>query len=110
MPSRPGARMLDMGCGDGAWTLDVARHIGADDVHGVEMISAAADGARARGIDVVAADLAAPLTVYEDESFDVIHSNQVIEHLRDTDCFMQEIRRLLRPGGYALVSTNNLSS
>jgi methionine biosynthesis protein MetW len=110
MPSRPGARMLDMGCGDGAWTLQVAKHVGASSCHGVEMIEAAATLARARGINVVEADLSEPLSVYENDSFDVIHSNQVIEHLRSTDCFMQEIRRLLKPDGYALVSTNNLAS
>ena len=48
-----------------------------------------------------------PLT---NESVDVLHSNQVIEHLPRTDHFMPEVRRVLRPGGYALVSTNNLAS
>jgi methionine biosynthesis protein MetW len=110
MPRRPGARLLDLGCADGGWTLEVARHVGTSNTHGVETIAAAAVGARARGIDVVEADLSEPLAMYEDGSFDVIHSNQVIEHLRNTDSFMQEIRRLLAPGGYALVSTNNLSS
>jgi len=110
MPRRPGGRLLDLGCGDGAWTLEVARHVGASDFHGVEMIEEIASQARARHIDVLEADLSEPLDGYEDGSFDVIHSNQVIEHLRGTDCFMQEIRRLLAPDGYALISTNNLSS
>ena len=39
-----------------------------------------------------------------------MHSNQVIEHLPQTDHFMREIRRVLAPGGYAVVSTNNLAS
>src|SRR5262249_52746004 len=110
MPPRAGARMLDLGCSDGRWTLDVARHVGTTNIHGVEMLEARAEEARERGVDVLVADLSAPLTAYEDASFDVIHSNQVIEHIRDTDCFLREIRRLLRPGGYAVVSTNNLSS
>jgi 2-polyprenyl-3-methyl-5-hydroxy-6-metoxy-1,4-benzoquinol methylase len=41
---------------------------------------------------------------------DVVHYNKVIEHLRGTDYFMAEIRRILRPDGYAVVSTNNLAS
>jgi methionine biosynthesis protein MetW len=110
MPRRDGARLLDLGCSDGRWTLEVARHVGANEIHGVEMLEERAAEARGRGIDVVVADLSEPLTAYEDASFDVVHSNQVIEHVRDTDCFMSEIRRLLRPGGCALLSTNNLSS
>jgi methionine biosynthesis protein MetW len=110
MPTRPGARLLDLGCGDGQWTIEVARHSGAGAVHAVEVMENAASAARARGIDVLVADLSSGLAPLEDASFDVIHSNQVIEHVRDTDCFLREIRRLLRPDGYALISTNNLSS
>jgi SAM-dependent methyltransferase len=102
--------MLDLGCSDGRWTLEVASHVGTADIHGVEMLEERAAEARGHGVDVVVADLSEPLDAYEDASFDVIHSNQVIEHVRDTDCFIREIRRLLRPGGYALLSTNNLSS
>src|SRR5262249_171673 len=65
--------------------------------------------ARARGIDVVGGDLNEPLP-YASESFDVVHSNQVIEHVVKTDVFAREIRRVLKPSGYALVSTNNLAS
>ena len=39
-----------------------------------------------------------------------MHSNQVIEHLPRTDGFLREIRRILKPDGHAIVSTNNLAS
>lgn len=110
MPPRPGARMLDLGCSDGEWTLEIARRVGTTDIHGVEMLERRAAEARRRGIDVVVADVSGPLDAYEAASFDVVHSNQVIEHVHDTDGFVREIRRLLRPDGYALISTNNLSS
>ena len=58
---------------------------------------------------MISNDLNEPLP-YEDASFDVVHSNQVIEHLVKTDLFVREIRRLLRPSGYAIISTNNLAS
>ena len=109
MPRRAGATLLDLGCGPGGWTMRVADHLATTDVHGVEFIEDWAERARAAGVDVVVADLGERLP-FEGESFDVIHSNQVIEHLPRTDHFMREIRRLLRPGGYALISTNNLSS
>lgn len=105
----PGARFLDLGCGDGSVTVRVAERIGAAETHGVELIPEFQERARARGIEAIGADLGEQLP-YDDASFDVIHSNQVIEHLPGTDQFMREIRRLLRPGGYAIVSTNNLAS
>lgn len=105
----PGGRMVDLGCADGCFTLEVARRAGAAEVKGVEFVEQWASVARERGIDVVAADLGARLP-YEDESFDLVHSNQVIEHLPRTDVFLREIRRVLKPGGHAIVSTNNLAS
>jgi len=47
---------------------------------------------------------------YEDGFFDVVVSNQVLEHLWNTDGFFQEVRRVLKSGGYAVVSTVNLTS
>jgi SAM-dependent methyltransferase len=108
-PRRPGATLLDLGCGDGAFTLRVGTQVGAARLVGVEFIDALADAAAQKGIEVARVNLASPLP-FEDASFDVIHSNQVIEHIAGTDLFMREIQRLLRPGGYAVVSTNNLSS
>jgi SAM-dependent methyltransferase len=109
MPLRQGGRLLDLGCGDGAWTMEVARHVGAGEVLGVEFVEDFAQAAREAGVDAVVADLGGRLP-YEDASIDVVHSNQVIEHLPRTDNFLREIARLLTRGGYAVVSTNNLSS
>lgn len=106
---RPGGVLLDLGCSDGEVTDLIARGAGVARAVGVELIDALAEAARGRGIDVVGADLNGTLP-FEDASFDVIHSNQVIEHLWNTDGFLREIRRLLKPDGYAVVSTNNLAS
>jgi SAM-dependent methyltransferase len=103
------ARLLDLGCNDGVFTMQLASRVGAREVHGVEFVSALAAEAAGRGIQVSSADLNTPLP-YDDKSFDVVHSNQVIEHLLKTDLFVREIRRVLRPSGYAIVSTNNLAS
>jgi methionine biosynthesis protein MetW len=106
---RPGGVLLDLGCSDGEVTNRIAARAGVDRVVGVELIDHLAAEARGRGIEVVAADLNARLP-FDDASFDVIHSNQVIEHLWNTDNLLREIRRLLKPDGYAVVSTNNLAS
>jgi SAM-dependent methyltransferase len=106
---RPGGTLLDLGCGDGRFTMQVAQHAGAGRVLGLELVDEIAELARRQGVEVQQADLARRLP-FDDASIDVVHSNQVIEHLSFTDHFLREIRRILRPDGYAVLSTNNLSS
>jgi SAM-dependent methyltransferase len=106
---RPGARLLDLGTSDGEFTVRVAERLGAASVCGVELLEEHAAVARDRGIDVRRADLDEGLP-FEDGAFDVVHANQVIEHVRRTDTFLRETRRVLAPGGLACISTNNLSS
>ena len=50
-----------------------------------------------------------PLTGLPDNAFDVVVSFQVIEHIEDDRSFLQEIHRVLRPGGTALLTTPNRS-
>ena len=83
--------------------------LGAERVAGVELIERHAAVARSRGIDVAVADLDEGIP-FPSESFDVVHANQVIEHVRRTDVFLREIRRVLKPDGLACISTNNLAS
>jgi SAM-dependent methyltransferase len=102
-------RLLDLGCDAGGRTSWVAERIGASEMHGVELAADRAALASEKGVNVVASDLGEALP-YEDESFDVVMSNQVIEHLADTDTFVREIHRVLRPGGIAVISTENLAA
>jgi SAM-dependent methyltransferase len=109
LEERPGGAFLDLGCDDGERTLLFAQAAASARIHGVEIVPERAALAAERGVDVVAADLNRRLP-YEDESFDVVCSNQVIEHLFDTDTFVAEMHRVLRPGGFAVTSTENLAS
>ncbi len=104
-----GGSLLDLGTSTGEFTLRVAERVGAGRTAGVELVGEHAANARALGIDVVEADLDQGLP-FEDGAFETVHSNQVIEHVRDTDLFLREIHRVLTPGGLACISTNNLSS
>ena len=109
MPERCDGPMLDVGPHDGALTARVAERVGARDVHGFELIADHIEEAAARGVKVVQGDVDEGLP-YPDAMFGLVFANQVIEHVRRTDTFMREIRRVLRPDGLAYISTNNLSS
>ena len=104
-----GLSLLDCGCGDGEFTLELARQVGAKSVFGVEWDRDRVEIAGRKGVVTARADLNQGLP-FGDESFDVVHSNQVIEHLYATDTFLRETRRVLKPGGLAILSTNNLAS
>jgi SAM-dependent methyltransferase len=104
-----GGRLLDLGCHDGAFTVALRDAAGAAEVHGVDLFAHHAQKAEARGVAVLVGDLNESLP-YPDSHFDLVHSNQVIEHLARTDMLVKEAHRLLRSGGHAVISTNNLSS
>jgi SAM-dependent methyltransferase len=108
-PSEESLSFVDLGANDGSLTERFAQAVGATEVHGVEIVQEQAQKAADRGIVIAAADLNEALP-YADETFDVVCSNQVIEHLLSTDTFLAETFRILKRGGYAVVSTENLSS
>jgi SAM-dependent methyltransferase len=101
--------MLDVGCDDGAWTAEVARAAGAGHVAGIEVQEGPREQARARGFDVRLGDIE-DAWPFADGEFDLVHANQVIEHVKRLDHFVGETRRVLRPGGTALICTENLAS
>ncbi len=102
-------RVLDLGCDNGAWTMQIGRAAGAAALHGLDVMRPALADARRRGVLAANSDLTQPLP-FATATFALVHSNQVIEHLPDVDLFVQEIFRVLQPGGWAVVSTENLSS
>ena len=105
----PDGRLLDCGCGDGEITMEVAQRIGAKEIWGIDIVEANAVKAKERGIKVARADLNKPFPL-ESESFDVAHAANIIEHLYDTDMFLKEVHRVLKLGGYFIVSTCNLAA
>ena len=103
------AYFLDLGCDDGELTKKMAMRIGTGHLFGVEIVKERIDKAEANGIVVKNFDLNGSFS-FGDNSMDVVHANQVIEHLHNTDNFLNEIYRVLKPGGYAVISTENASS
>ncbi len=103
------AQFLDLGCDDGVITVMMANKISTKKVYGVEIVKKQITLAQKKGVLVEEFNLNDRFT-YKNESFDVVHANQVIEHLYNSDNFISEIYRILKPGGYAIISTENASS
>jgi SAM-dependent methyltransferase len=100
--------LLDVGCADGVFLFNYLDYQ-PERFCGIEASPSLMEQARKRGIDVRAVDLNGEWP-YESNSFDVVHCAQVIEHLHNTRLFAQEILRVLKPGGTALVTSENLTS
>ena len=101
---RPGLRVLDLGCGDGAFAAELAAAGCA--VVAVDVAEEALRRTRARvpGIDVRRAVEGAALPLDED-AVDVVWAGEVLEHAADVVGLLAEVRRVLRWGGTLLVTT-----
>lgn len=102
------ADVVDLGCETGRFTMRVARKIGSKKIYGVDYCSKFIQLSRRNQVDVREANLN-EFIPYDSGSFDVVIANQVIEHLSNTDEFLREIYRVLKKGGYTVVSTPNLA-
>jgi 2-polyprenyl-3-methyl-5-hydroxy-6-metoxy-1,4-benzoquinol methylase len=107
LPARPGGRLLDVGCGDGAY-LDWMRHLGWT-VTGVDPDPRAAEKAKERyGIRVAARSIEA--AGFPPDSFDAVTLNHVLEHVIDPVDLLRRCRDVLAPGGRIMCVTPNVES
>ncbi len=106
----PKACVLDLGCDDGRLVKErIESFVGTENIWGVDIDDKILGEAKKRGIKPFNLDLNKPLP-FKNDFFDIIQANQIIEHLHDTDTFSEEIYRILKPGGYLVISSENLSS
>jgi len=99
-----GRRVLDVGCGLGAYVANFARF--TDEAYGMDVDPPRVREGRRRGVDRLL--LAAAETLpFADGSFDVIVLNEVIEHVRDDRATLREALRVLRPGGSVVIYAPN---
>jgi SAM-dependent methyltransferase len=97
-------RILSIGCGLGR---DIAYLCGSGNlVVGVDLSPAALRIARGHGIRTMQADIGRELP-FQSGAFDIVIAKDVLEHLVEPLSLMQEIRRLLKGEGYAVVSVPN---
>lgn len=101
-----GSRVLDVGCGRGVM-LRAMLDLGHE-AHGVEITPEAAAGADPRAHIRIAPDLTD--AEYETNSFDAVVLWHVLEHLPRPDQTLDELRRIIRPGGRLILAVPNFAS
>src|SRR5262245_57807424 len=104
LPSlRPGLDLLDVGCGPGTITVDLARRVAPGRVVGIdcasEVVAQARTYASARDVPIALHVGVLYVMPFVDASFDVVHAHQVLQHLSEPVQALSEMRRVLRPGG-----------
>lgn len=105
---RPGLRVLDVGCGPGTLTADLALRVAPGPVVGIEPAGTVLDEARAAAMAAGAGNVTIEqgdvyALPYADGAFDVVHAHQVLQHLPDPVGALREMRRVCAPGGIVAV-------
>ena len=100
-----GARVLDLGCGDGALLEHLQRERGCSG-YGVEIDDAKVHACVQRGINVIQLNLDEGLAMFEDSSFDVVLQIDTLQHLRNAEVMLRETARV---GRNAIVAFPNFA-
>ena len=103
-----GQSLLDVGCGPGTITLDLAATLSPGRVVGLDYTDAPLVAAReeaARRGDTTTQFVVGDVSALDlpDDSFDVVHAHQVLHHLPDPPAALREMARVTRPGGLLAV-------
>ncbi|MCS5499128.1 methyltransferase domain-containing protein [Cnuibacter physcomitrellae] len=99
-----GMSLLDVGAGPGTITVDLARRLAPGRVVGLdaaeEIVDQANALARDQGVDTVEFVTGDAYHLpFDDDTFDVVHAHQVLQHLADPVDALREFRRVVKPGG-----------
>ncbi|MCL0089688.1 methyltransferase domain-containing protein, partial [Dehalococcoidia bacterium] len=103
-------RILDVGCGDGNFSILLKDASNAKEVYGIEISEKGVESARRNGVKALQLDIDEDDFPFEDDYFDAIFAGEVIEHLWDPDHLFDELYRTLRRGGLCVITTPNLAS
>ncbi len=102
-----GKKVLDLGSYNGIITTEISQH--GNEVWAFDVSDSFEDKYRQAGIPFMRGNVEKPLP-YENAFFDVVFAGEVIEHLVDTDIFLDEIKRILKKDGRVIITTPNAAS
>lgn len=101
---KPNMDVLDVGCGPGTITVDLASRVAQGKIIGIDMSEDVIDKARVaarekglRNCHFQTGDVEA--LAYPDNSFDVVHAHQVLQHVGNPIKALREMLRVAKPGG-----------
>lgn len=104
-PENGQGRFLDIGCATGKLLEDMQGR--GWQVQGVDLCRESADyGWKKRKVKIFTGTL--EQAAFQSGSFNIIHSSHLIEHVPDPRAFIREIKRILLPGGQAIITTPNI--
>jgi SAM-dependent methyltransferase len=110
---RSDLHVLDVGCGPGTITIDFAPRVAEGTVVGVDSSSDVLEAARGAAEQVSNVRFEAGDVYgleYADDSFDVVHAHQLLQHLADPVAALREMRRVCKPGGVIAVRDADYAS
>jgi SAM-dependent methyltransferase len=99
----PAGRLLDIGCGTGSLLKEASKFY---DCTGLEPSDRAADAAESEGFQVIRSTV--ENAQIPDDAFDVVTMDAVLEHVPDPVAVLQQIHRILRPGGIVVIKVPKL--
>ncbi len=103
-------KLLDIGCYDGGVGLLLKNKFGKQcQIYGVDAADNSVKMALKNGIQAKLCDVTKGIS-FESNMFDYVFAGEIIEHLYDTDFFLEEIKRVLKPNGILILTTPNFLS
>lgn len=105
LPKCENKKLLDVGCGVGTIALKLQKR--GFKVDGIDFSEVAVEKTQKKGINVILSDLDEEGIRFPDNTFDVVWTGDVIEHVFDPIFLFEEISRVLRDDGRLLLSVPN---
>lgn len=105
----PDTSWFEIGCGQGEFLERLRRYYGVQDITGIDFSESSVAFCRKKGIEAHAVS-------FEDyepgpgETYDIVHSSHVIEHVASPRRYMEKARSLLEPGGLCVFDTPNTAA
>ena len=104
VPNPSMGNILEIGCGEGKFM----EYCGKENAIGLDVWEPGVKKLQEKGFDAQLADASKPLQ-FKSGTFDIVYSEQVIEHLTTGRAFVREINRVLKKGGKAIIRTVDIA-